>query len=65
MCVPHLSRDRKTKKAWPTSSFAHHDENKTIPYSLPERPRSSGYNRKVINGSDKSRKNVFKTHAAK
>jgi len=41
------------------------DEKKTLTYSLPERPRSSGYKREVINGSDKSRKNVFKTHAAK
>jgi hypothetical protein len=41
------------------------DEKKTLTYSLPERPRSSGYKRKVMIGSDKSRRNVFKTQAAK
>lgn len=42
--------------------FANHYEEV---YLLPERPRSSGCKRYVINGSVKSRKNVFKTHAAK
>ncbi len=41
------------------------DEDRVVIYLLPERPRSSEYKRKVNNGSVKSRKNVFKTDAAK
>jgi hypothetical protein len=37
----------------------------SLGYLPPERIRSSGYKRKVNNGSVNSRKNVFKTHAGK
>lgn len=60
---------KKSRRLDHTKSVVRHNadgrEQKALTYSLPERPINSGYNSKVINGSDKSRRKVFKTQAAK